>query len=129
MELDNTFSKQKPKVELYEMARVGIMNEYEIFVNTDDSGRIPHFHIWDYSTKGNKFHTCIKITKPEYFHHTGKEGILNTKMKKELVKFMQAAPKNKNFNTNWELIIAMWNLNNSIEEIDEQQPMPNYLLL
>lgn len=129
MKLDNTFSKQKPKVELYEMARVGIMDEYEIFVNTDDSGRIPHFHIWDYSTKGNKFHTCIKITKPEYFHHTGKEGTLNTKMKKELVKFMQAVCRNKHFNTNWEYVVSMWNDNNSIEEIDEQQPMPNYLLL
>lgn len=30
--------------ELYEMARVGYMGDYEVYVNTDDPGIIPHFH-------------------------------------------------------------------------------------
>ena len=33
--------------ELYEMARAGYIDNLEIFVNTDDSGNIAHFHIRD----------------------------------------------------------------------------------
>lgn len=113
-------------VQLYEMARVGMMNEYEVYVHTDDPGRVPHFHIWDYSTRGQKFHTCIRIDKPEYFHHTGKEDLLNSKMKKELIKFLNSKSRNRRFDTNWEYLISMWNDNNSDEEIDENQPIPDY---
>ena len=42
-------------------------------------GYIPYFHIKDTISNGKKFHTCVKIEKPEYFHHTGKERVLNSK--------------------------------------------------
>lgn len=111
---------------LNEMARVGMFNRYEVYIRTDDPGKIPHFHIWDYATKGQQFHTCVRIDKPEYFHHTGKEDILNSKMKKSLVDFMTSPSKNKRFDNNWQLLIAMWNLNNSDTEVDESQVMPDY---
>ena len=116
-------------VQLWEMSRIGFMDEYEIYVHTDDPGNIPHFHIWDRTTRGKEFHTCIRIDKAEYFHHTGKEDILNSKDRKDLVKFLQSNPKNKRFNTNWEVVIDMWNFNNSDKEIDEDQPMPDYTQL
>ena len=116
-------------VQLYEMARVGMIDEYEVYIHTDDPGKIPHFHIWDYSTRGQNFHTCVRIDKPEYFHHTGKEDVLNSKMRKELVKFLTSKSKNKRFDTNWEYLISMWNDNNSDIQIDEEQEIPNYLML
>lgn len=114
---------------LFEMARVGFFDEYEIYVHTDDPGLIPHFHIWDAETKGDKYHTCIRIDKAEYFHHTGKEDILNSKDRKDLVKFLSSKPKNKRFNSYWELLVDMWNINNSSIYIDEDQEMPDYRFL
>ena len=114
---------------LMEMARVGFFDEYEIYIHTDDPGNIPHFHIWDAETKGNKYHTCIRIDKPEYFHHTGKEDTLNSKDKKDLVKFLNSKPKNKRYNTNWEYLVSMWNDNNSKINVDEDIEMPDYTKL
>ena len=71
------------KEALYEMALIGPMtNVLEVFVNTNDGGYIPHFHIWDSSTRGSEFHTCIRYDCPEYFHHSGKEDTLNSREKK-----------------------------------------------
>lgn len=114
---------------LMEMARVGFFDEYEIYIHTDDPGNIPHFHIWDASTKGNKYHTCIRIDKPEYFHHTGKEDILNHKDKKDLMNFLNSKPKNKRFKTNWEYLVSMWNDNNSKIQVDEDKSIPDYTKL
>lgn len=62
-----------------EMTRIGFLPkttpfQYEIYVMTDDPGKIPHFHISirDYKKggiSGNEFHTCIDLTQPKYFHH------------------------------------------------------------
>lgn len=100
--------KIKKEQYMLEMARVGFTDDdYEIYIHTDDPGKIPHFHYWDAKTKGDKFHTCVRIDKPEYFHHTGKENILNSKQKKELVDFLQKSCKDKRFINNWELLIFM----------------------
>lgn len=114
---------------ILEMARVGFINEYEVYIHTDDPGNIPHFHIWDVNTKGKKFHTCIRIDEPKYFHHTGKEDVLNSGDRKDLVMFLNQQPKNKRFKTNWEYLLSMWNDNNSSVEIDEDIPMPDYTKL
>ena len=114
---------------LAEMAKVGKLdNEYDVVIWPKDNGEIPHFHIWDSNTRGDKFHTCIKIEKPEYFHHTGKENILNSKMKKELVKFLNSSYKGSNM-TNWQLLVGYWNDNESKHNVDENQPIPNYMNL
>lgn len=111
-----------------EMARVGNMNnELEVWVRTDDGGNLPHFHIWDKNSQGGKFHTCVQIKQPAYFHHTCKEGVLNTSQRKELVEFLKSKPTStKKFSSFWEAILTMWNLNNSAMMVDEEQPMPDY---
>lgn len=115
---------------LNEMSRVGfIQDRFDVYVHTDDPGKLPHFHIWDKETKGKNFHTCIRIDCAEYFHHTGKTDTLNTKMRKELMNFLLSPAKSNRYNTNWELLVDLWNLNNSDVEIDPSTPIPNYLLL
>ena len=113
---------------LNEMARVGDLNkDLEVYVRTDDGGNTPHFHIWDKNTQGNKFHTCVQIKQPVYFHHDGKEGVLNTAQRKELVDFLKSKPtKTKKFSTFWEAVLTLWNMNNSAMDVDEDQPMPDY---
>ena len=68
---ENTSMEESHDKMLLEMAQIGTFNKYTIIVWTNDSGNIPHFHIVDSSTRGEEFHTCIKIEKPEYFHHSG----------------------------------------------------------
>ena len=111
-----------------EMARVGITeNNLDIFIRTDDPGKIPHFHIVDINKKDNKVNeTCIQITKAEYFLHGGKQMTLNSSQRKELVEFLASKPRNKRFKTNWEYLVSMWNDNNSDVEIDESIEMPDY---
>ena len=131
-ELDRIYNYEKLRESmLLEMARVGfIADEYEVYIHTDDPGNIPHFHIWDAETRGQKFHTCIRIESPEYFHHTGKEDYLNSNMRKELIKFLKSKPtKLKRYNTNWEVVVDMWNANNSKANVPDDLPMPDYTKL
>ena len=110
------------------IARIGFTDDgFEVYINTDDGGNIPHFH---YRTKGTwKFHTCIRLDSPEYFHHDGKEGILNSKQRKELVKFLNSTDLHEQDKTHWQVLLKEWNRNNSNIEIDEETPMPDYLNL
>lgn len=115
------------------MARIGFTSDrYEVYVNTNDSGKIPHFHYRD-ANDWNKFHTCIRIDCPEYFHHEGKSDVLNSKQKRALQRFMKSKVslnryKDK-FSNNWELICFMWDINNSDIQIDESIQQPNYVEL
>ena len=120
--------EEKRKI-LNEMARVGFTSDsYEIYVRTNDSGNIPHFHYWDTLTKGDVFHTCIRIDSPEYFHHTGKEDELNSKQKKSLIQFLLKQHSTLGI-SNWKYLIALWNDNNSDVYVDIDSEMPDYSTL
>lgn len=110
---------------IMEMASVGDLdNNLTIIVRMNDPGNIPHFHIVDKTTLGSKFHTCIKIESAEYFHHTGKEDVLNSKQRKRLVSYLSSTIRNNL--TAWEYLIITWNINNSNITVNDLQPMPNY---
>ena len=124
---DNTieFGFKPFQDEMYEMASVGFLTpKLEIYVNTNDGGDIPHFHIWDTTTRGDKFHTCIQIKDNKYFHHTGKEDFLNSKMRKYLIKFLQS--NDEYGELNWKVLIKEWNRNNSNMKVDINTTMPDY---
>lgn len=114
------------------MARVGYTSDrYEIYVNTNDGGMIPHFH-YRLSSDWSKFHTCICIDKSEYFHHNGKEDVLNSKQKRALQKFMTSKVCGKyfdRFRNNWELVCFLWDINNSDVEVSNDIQQPNYINL
>lgn len=113
---------------LLEMARIGFMTpKLEIYVNTDDGGNIPHFHIRDYATKGNEFHTCIEIKRNWYFHHTGEEDLLNGKLRKRLIDFL--SEEDEYGEQNWVLLVKEWNRNNSNIKVNLDTPMPNYMTI
>lgn len=124
----------KELTKLQEMAvRVGIIEkgDYLIYVNTDDSGNIPHFHCVDNNTGGQKFNTCIRIDKPEYFLHGYKiDTITNGRERKALDTFLRQPFSKPKFNgTNWEYIVMIWNMNNSSVEVDETMEQPDYTKL
>lgn len=110
---------------LLEMASIGnIDNTLCVVIRMNDAGNIPHFHIMDKSTLGKKFHTCVKIETPEYFHHTGKVDALNSKQRKSLVEFLKSSHRN---GTKWEMLIDLWNINNSTIKVDDNIDMPDYI--
>ena len=113
---------------LNEMAQIGCVDRFQIYVRTNDPGKIPHFHIWDKDTHGQKFHTCIRIDKAEYFHHTGKEDILSSKEKRLLVQFLNSNDPIDNI-TYWEVLVKEWDRNNSDVFIDLDTSMPDYTKL
>ena len=122
---ENTSMEESHDKMLLEMATIGNMdNTLCIIIRMNDAGNIPHFHIMDRSTLGSKFHTCIKIETPEYFHHTGKEDILNSKQRKSLVDFLKNTFDEDT--SNWEYLIMTWNANNSNKKLSKKMPMPDY---
>ena len=114
------------------MARVGFSGDLEVYVNTNDAGKIPHFHLRD-SVEWEKFHTCVRIDSAEYFLHEGKEDILNSKQRKDLDRFMRSKVTLKKykdkFDNNWELVCFLWDMNNSDVMIPDDIEQPNYLEL
>lgn len=119
----------KSSEEIFGMARVGYSGDLEVYVNTNDGGNIPHFHLRD-QTDWERFHSCIKIASPEYFLHEGKEDTLNSKQRKELYDFMNSKVSltkyADKFDNNWQLICFLWELNNSSTSIPEDTQMPDY---
>ena len=115
--------------EISGMARVGYSGNLEVYVNTNDSGNIPHFHLRD-KDDWEKFRSCIQIIRPEYYVHEGMEDVLNSKQRKDLVNFMSDNVSIKKyadkFDNNWQLVCFLWDLNNSDFEIPDDATMPDY---
>lgn len=111
--------------------RIGFTDDgYEIFIVTDDYklSDVPHFH-YRKKEKGRKmsFHTCIRLDKAEYYHHTWNEDVLNDNQKENLIKFLSSKPKYDDFNTNWELLKFSWNHQNKYQMfLEKELEMPNY---
>lgn len=113
---------------MLEMAQLGeIDNKLIVYIRSNDAGNIPHFHIVDKRTLGKEFHTCVEIKTNKYFHHTGKEDVLNSKQRKNLNDFFKQKHKSTKLNlTNWEFCIVLWNMNNSNMNVPEDLEQPDY---
>ena len=95
-----------------------------IMVYTDDTGDIPHFHIIDKETSGNTFHACVKIAQAQYFHHTGKENVLDSTQQESLVKFLTSeCDLGISY---WQFLLMTWNTNNANNKVNIDYNMPDY---
>ena len=98
---------------LHEMARVGFADDLIVWVWTDDPGYIPHVHVVDRETKGERLDACIRLDSPAYFKHGTHTDELNASQRKEFHRFMHQPAKNGLFRTNYEYAVMLWNDNNS----------------
>ena len=117
---------KEPILEYY--ARVGFFGkngELEIYIRTDDAGFIPHFHIRDAATQGERLNTCIEISTNKYFLHGGYSDTLNTKQRKALAEFMESSC-DEHFENNYEKVVYEWNSNNSSMNVVYNGTIPNY---
>lgn len=130
--------KRMIKQDIYGMSRVGQISgngvTFEIYVNTNDAGKVPHFHMRDMN-EWDKFHTCIRIDAPEYFLHGTKQDTLSSKEKKLLADFMEAPTRKALYDehgnriNNWQYVCMLWDDNNSDVVIDPEIKQPDYRLL
>ena len=88
-------------------------------------------HIWDDDTNGKRIHTCVCLSKIEYFYHDGNEDVLTPEQKVSLVSFLKdECKKNKRYKTNWEYALSMWNDNNTDKtQVDETSDVLDYTKL
>lgn len=114
---------------LFEMATFGSFENFEVAVFSGDEGSIPHVHVRDVNSKGDGFHTCVRLDKPEYFHHTGKEDSFNSRQRKAFNNFMKQEYEDDPLN-NWKLAVLLWNRTNSNTKIDKDKvEQPDYTKL
>ena len=93
-------------------SRIGYTEDgFEIFIGTDDPGRIPHFH---YRNADRSVNTSIQIMKAEYFFLGKYRGYLSREQRLNLQKFMLSSPDGCSFQncSMWEYIVEVWNMNN-----------------
>ena len=121
-------------------SKCGEFGDYYIYVNSDDSGNIPHFHMKDTNTDGKKFHTCIQLTKNNYFLHEGKTKVISSsKIRKELCKLLKSKPTKipKEIQhikplpkTVWEMMCYLWNTSYRSQYINlKTTKIPDYTII
>jgi hypothetical protein len=113
---------------LLEMANIGSFDGFTIYIYGSE-GPKPHFHLIKGNPKYPDFETCIKINNPIYFHHSGKEGVLNSKEKKRLIEFLKSNNKYFPDKTNWQMLVIQWSMNNTDFQISPKTKIPNYIKL
>ncbi len=110
------------------MVQIGKYDSYYIYIYGNE-GPKPYFHIFTGNPSYPEWQSCICIASPEYFHHSGKEGMLNASQIKKMVSFLGMKNEDMPDKTNWEIVVFQWNQNNPQWKININAPMPDYNLL
>ena len=128
------YNKMPNTQDITGMARIGwippsLIRGIEVYVHTDDAGKIPHFHIRKYG-QNNQFEweTCVKFEAAEYFlHGKYKDKLPDAKTAKLLDEMLrQINPKDRHGSTYWETAVDAWNNNNSDVELPIDIKQPDY---
>lgn len=123
--------------DILEMARVGFIpvgsnKTIEVYVHTDDPGKVPHFHVRKYGKDGRfDWETCIRYDSPEYFFHGKyKDKLPDRKIAKQLDTMLRTInTKSRSKSTFWEECVDEWNRNNSDVQLDINIDQPDYTQL
>lgn len=126
---------KKQFVDIEGMARIGwipynTMNTIEVYVHTNDDGKIPHFHIRKYG-RNNKFEweTCILYDSADYFLHGRYSDTIPNKIAKELDKMLRMSNPKRGGISFWQTAVDDWNSNNSDIELPRDIEQPDYTTL
>ena len=115
------------------MSRIGFLNkqgnpesrsEFELYVNTDDGGNIPHMHVHI----KDEHDACIRYDCAEYFNH----GKNNNKVSSEVAKMIDTLLRRRSDEddmTYWQIAIMSWNINNSSRKLSKNMEQPDYTQL
>ena len=127
-DIDTTF-EVAPKEYVREetdVARVGFFSvnntsRWEVYIRTDDSCQVPHFHVrnlFDVSVD-----IAITLHGVNYYPHDNSIGRMTHDELYCLSDFMEGPCKSTRFDNNYEYAVSLWNLNNKEQyeiDIDEE---------
>ncbi len=127
-DIDTTF-EVAPKEYVREetdVARVGFFSvnntsRWEVYIRTDDSCQVPHFHVrnlFDVSVD-----IAITLHGVNYYPHDNSIGRMTHDELYCLSDFMEGPCKSTRFDYNYEYAVSLWNLNNKEQyeiDIDEE---------
>ena len=119
-----------------EMARIGWIpvgseKSIEVYVRTNDPGKIPHFHVRKYNKNGPAdWDVPVKYEEPSYFFHGKyKTGFQSKKIIKDLDEMLRQDNPRDPGRTYWQTAIVAWNNNNSDVELPFDLKQPEYTVL
>ena len=101
------------------------IGEVTISVFIREGGSKPHFHVY---TKDKKFHSCVRLDKPEYFKRPGKTSVFSKSELKALVKILETTTyvgRGEEISI-WENLARSWNLNSENKIKVEIPEIPDY---
>jgi len=127
-DIDTTFevaAKEYVREET-DVARVGFFSvnntsRWEVYIRTDDSCQVPHFHVrnlFDVSVD-----IAITLHGVNYYPHDNSIGRMTHDELYCLSDFMEGPCKSTRFDYNYEYAVSLWNLNNKEQyeiDIDEE---------
>lgn len=117
---------------LLEMARIGWVpptsqKSVEVYVMTDDGGKIPHFHVRKYGDNHSfDWETCIKFESAEYFKHGRYSDVLPKGYGKKIDDMLRKNNPKDPGRTYWQTAVIAWNSNNSDENLPFDTKQPDY---
>lgn len=119
------YSHEDPDSKLEEMLSVGDFDGIKVCVYSGE-GPIPHIHfysIWEGGLDG-----CIRLDSPQYFCHGKHISKLNAGQRKAAAAWFAEKPRLrfKRYDTNWEVLVELWNTANPQYELPENITMPDY---
>lgn len=130
-------SLRRDQEDIFGMARIGWLpskkgqTNIEVYVHTNDGGRIPHFHVRKYG-KNNKFEweVCVKYEQPEYFIHGIYRDVSSMRgLEYTLDRLLRINNPKDPGRTYWQSAIIAWNMNNSDSDLPYDLEQPDYTQL
>jgi len=109
----------------------------DLYVDTDDSGEIPHFHIRNFRFGTGNYYgflTGIEFQKPAYFHQQRPTDVLDDEERQALSEFFSTVVEDRRrFReagiTVWDMACIMWNWNNPDNPLPDDLEIPDYTKL
>jgi len=114
------------------IARIGFFgnkHEFEVYVVTDDTCWIPHFHVRD-ALKSGVLNASLRLDVYLYIYHGKSNDRLQDYTLSLLADFMAQPCRSPHYINNYEYAVNMWNMNNetqlSIKFEDDNIIIPDY---
>ena len=116
------FYRKETRCGYWDMELIGFVSlkkysDIEVYVQTYDVARVPHFHVRKH-LHGNVYEwdIAIRVDSAKYFEHGKHKGRISTKLATDLDKMFRSIDKYAAYGENktyWKLAIEMWNSQNA----------------
>ena len=117
-----------PSAKLCRIGFIGENSEFEVYVNKDDFGYVPHLHIRRLGIEGeNYFETRVKLLTNEYYFPESRTKMRLTREQcAMLAELMEKPSCHLQYKTNYDYATWSWTMNNKTSARKPGRHMPDY---